>query len=122
MDKCLILPVHNETDIILARLRVRELARAQGFNVMNQARVSLAASSLARTLGLGGTHRGQITVEGLQDGGRSTGVRVVCTKTDGAEADYGAQTFDDLRLMVDELTVEELPSADLQVTMTKWRV
>jgi hypothetical protein len=48
-------------------------------------------------------------------------VRVICLKTDGAEAGYGSQAFDDLRLMVDELTIEELPSDDLQVTMTKWR-
>ena len=113
--------VHSEADVILARSLVRKLARENGFNVMDQARISLATSSLAHTLGLGGTQRGQIMLECLEDGARSRGVQVVCIKTGGARDDSEPGMFSDVRLMVDQLTVKELPADDLQVTLVKWR-
>jgi anti-sigma regulatory factor (Ser/Thr protein kinase) len=113
--------IKSEADVIMARLQVRNLARESGFNIMDQARISLATSSLAHALGLGGMRRGQITLECMGDGTRSTGVRVVCTKTGGATEKYEPGTFSDVRLMVDQITIEELPSNDLQVTLIKQR-
>jgi hypothetical protein len=111
--------VHDDLDIITARLLVRKLARARGFDIADQARISLAASSLVYTLGLERVHRGQIIIDCLSDGAR-TGIRVVYTKADGAIRGLNPEALDDVRLMVDELSVERLPGDDLQVTLVKW--
>ena len=42
--------IHNDLDIVVARLKAREVARELGFGTIDQARISLAAGELARTL------------------------------------------------------------------------
>ena len=44
------IPIKSDLDIVAARLKVREVARDMGFGTIDQARISLAASELARTL------------------------------------------------------------------------
>jgi hypothetical protein len=112
------LVIRDDLDIITARRQVRKLAGDKGLDIADQARISLAASSLAYTLGLG-PHKGQITVDCFSDGAR-TGVRVVCTKVAGAMGGLALEAFDDMRLMVDEMTIEKLPGNDLRVTLVKW--
>jgi hypothetical protein len=111
--------VGRDFDVIVARSRVRDLARRLGMGATDQARISLATSSAARTIGLGMPHRGQIVFEGLDDGKR-LGVRVVCTANNGASDKPYSGTFSNIRFMTDELTVEKLPSNEIQVTMVKW--
>lgn len=114
------LTIRSKSDIIFARSKVRDLARENGFSTMDQARISLATSSLANALGLGETQPDQIVIGCLNDGTRSTGVRVACIKKEGA-INGKPSNIGDVRLMVDEMTVEELPSQDLQVTVIKWQ-
>jgi anti-sigma regulatory factor (Ser/Thr protein kinase) len=111
--------VRRDFDVIVARSRVRDLARWLGMGATDQARISLATSSAARTMGLGGPHRGQIVFEGLNDGER-IGVRVVCTANNGASDESHLGTFSNIRFMTDELSVEKLPSNETRVTMVKW--
>jgi hypothetical protein len=111
--------VRTEFDVFIARMQVRKLARTTGFDITSQARIALATSSLARALRLGETHQGQVRVDCLHEG-ELTGVRVVCTAVNGANSDLASRTFPDTGWLVDELTVEELPSNDLQVTVVKW--
>lgn len=120
MNEPRIIEVVSEGDIILARMQVREFARAKGFNIMDQARISLATSSLAYALGLGSTCHGQIVIDCLSEGG-DTGLRVVCTRASAATGDLSERAFGDTRRMVDQLTVETLPSNEAQVTVIKWR-
>jgi serine/threonine-protein kinase RsbT len=110
--------IRGEYDIITARLLVRRLARAKGFDIADQARIALASSSLAYSLGLG-MRQGQVTIDSLNDGAR-TGVRVVCTEAGGATRDLAPEALDSVRFMVDELTIETLPGDDLQITLVKW--
>lgn len=110
--------VHTEFDIITARMKVRKLAQAMGLTTVDQARISLATSSLAQALGLGEAHPGQIVMAGLGRGER-TGVRVVC-KAGAITPNLSPMAFEDMRWMVDELTVETLPPNDVQVTLVKW--
>jgi hypothetical protein len=120
MNESQVLALHSESDIIAARLLVRRLARARGFDIADQARISLAASSLAYSLGLGGiVNEGQIAIECLSDGAR-TGIRVVYTKASSAMFDLALEAFEEMRFMVDELSVERLPGDDLRVTLLKW--
>jgi anti-sigma regulatory factor (Ser/Thr protein kinase) len=115
------LTIKNKSDIIFARSRVRNLARERGFNTMDQARISLATSSLANALGLGEKPQDQIIIGCLEDGTRSTGLRVICIKKEGVTDNGAPRAFGDVGLMVDEITVEELPSNDLKVTVIKWQ-
>ena len=119
MGKDQTITVDSESDVILARTQVRDLARALGMNLADQARVSLATSSLAKALGLGGMYRGQMTIESCCAGKR-TGVRVVCAKNDDARYDLAPGAFGETKWLVDELTLAPLPSNGLQVTLIKW--
>lgn len=119
MSKGQTITVQTDFDIIKARMKVRKLARAMGLKTVDQACISMATSSLAQTLGLGEAQQGRIAMDCL-GGGEHTGVRVVCTKADAATHDLSPKAFDDMRWMVDELTVETLPPNDLQVTLVKW--
>ena len=119
MSKGQTLKVQTDFDIITAQMRVRKLAQTIGLNTVDQACISLATSSLAQALGLGEKHQGQIVMDCLNEE-EHTGVRVVCTKADAATRDLSPRAFDDMRWMVDELTVEALPSNDVQVTLVKW--
>jgi hypothetical protein len=119
MDERQKIEVQTDFDIITARMKVRKLARAMGLKTVDQACISLATSSLAKVLGLGEEHQGQIAMDCL-GGEERTGVRVVCTKADAATRDRSPRAFDDMRWMVDELTVETLPPNNVQVTLIKW--
>jgi hypothetical protein len=119
MSKDQTITVRSDFDIIMARMKVRKLARAMGLNTVDQARISLATSSLAQALGLGERHHGQIAMNSLGEKKR-TGVRVVCTKANAVTRELSPRAFENMRWMVDELTVETLPPDDLQVTLVKW--
>ena len=109
----------TESDIVLLRMQVRDLARTVGMGLADQARVSLAASSLAKALGLGTQHPGLATFIGLARNGQ-TGVRVICADK-RAQSDCATGSLEEVRWMVDELTLELLPSSIRQATLTKWR-
>ena len=111
--------VQTEFDVFMARMQVRKLARAIGFDITSQARIALATSALARALRLGETRSGQVRIDCLSEDDH-TGVRVVCTAVGGASGSLTAETFADTKWLVDELIVEELPSDELEVTVIKW--
>ncbi len=114
--------IHAQIDVITARVKVRELARALGLKTTDQARISLATSSLAQTLGLGKKLPGQIIIDRLIREER-TGVRVVCVAADASDCDLKPEVSRDMGWMVDELTVETLPSnGGVQATLVKWAV
>ena len=119
MDESQTISVETEFDVFMARMQVRKLARAIGFDITTQARVALATSSLARALRLGETHQGQVIIDCLGDEQRS-GMRIACRAIKGTDFEVGSRAFTDVRWLVDELTVEELPSNDLRVTLVKW--
>ncbi|MDY7079374.1 MAG: hypothetical protein SXV54_20875 [Chloroflexota bacterium] len=111
--------VQTEFDISMARMQVRKLASAIGFDITGQARVALATSSLARALRLGETYQGHIVIACLGEGERS-GVQVACTVVDGADFEIGSRAFTDVKWLVDDLIIKDLGSNDLQVTLIKW--
>ncbi|HDQ73299.1 MAG TPA: hypothetical protein ENN19_14585 [Chloroflexi bacterium] len=119
MNESQTIAVQSEFDVFTARMQVRKLARAMGFDITNQARVALATSSLARALRLGEIYRGKVVIDCLE-GNERPGMRVVCRALDSANFEIGARAFTDVKWLVDDLTIEELPSSDLQVTLIKW--
>jgi len=120
MDEPEVIKILSGNDIILARMRVREVARSKGFDSMGQACISLATSSLAYALGLDRSCQGQIAIDCFRDQG-CTGIRVICTKAKAARDDFSSGTFTETRRMVDELKVEALPSDEVRVTVIKWK-
>jgi anti-sigma regulatory factor (Ser/Thr protein kinase) len=106
-------------DIMAARARVRELARQKGLGLTDQARISLATSSLADVLGLGTHRQGQIVINSI-DKEEHSGIRVICTAAKDAKRSLTSAQLDVHQLLVDELTIETLPSEDVQVTMIQW--
>lgn len=117
--------VDTNLSIISARAEIRKLARMAGLDTADQARISLAASTLAHFLDLGGQHNGAIHFERLNHD-QQPGVRVICV-TQGRklnntlESEHGG-TLNKLRWMVDDLSVEYLADNEIQITMTKWAV
>lgn len=115
-----IVTIRNESDVVMARMQVRDLARSIGMTLKDQACISLAASSLAQALGLGTLLLGQMAFECWRHEER-TGVRVVCQEKNGNKPEPAPATFDNTRWMVDEFYCETSPLNVFQVTMIKWR-
>ncbi len=120
MDESQTIEIHNQFDIVEARMQVRTLARQVGLDLFDQARISLAASTSAIILGLARREQGgQISMKRLADGKR-IGVQVVCTGSGMTLHDLASRVLDDAERMVDSLTVEALPSNGIKVTLIKW--
>lgn len=111
--------VNNELDIIEARMRVRTLAREAGLDLFDQARISLATSTLAIILGLEKGAQGWVTMKQLS-GSERVGVQVICSRHDVSLHDLAGGVMDDARRMVDELQVNESPEGGIAVTLLKW--
>jgi len=121
--------IENYSDIVEARVRVRSLAREASLDLFDQARISLATSTLAVILGMEKSGGGSIAMERLGPslpGGR--GVKVTCICKVGSEAalrganataDAGG-ALDDARRMVDDLLVHTAPNGGIEVTLIKW--
>jgi hypothetical protein len=128
--------VETEFDIMFARRMIRDMARGMGFAPCDQARVSLATSSLAHFMDLGGEHHGAISFQAYKGNGQSPRMQVVCTRnritpknghtsseTSIKDADSPhIQGLEKIKGMVDDLRIEALPPEDIQVTLTKYRV
>ena len=106
-------------DIMTARAKVREMARQKGLGLTDQARISLATSSMADVLGLGTHRHGQIVVASVEDEKR-TGIRVTCTAAKEAQIALTSSQIDVHRLMVDALDIETLPTGDVQAILIQW--
>ena len=69
------LPLHTDTDVVLARQRVRQLCQEQGFSIVDQTKMVTAASELgrnARTHGKGGVMTAEKVTDGVRKGVRLT--------------------------------------------------
>ena len=115
MNKTQTIAVQTESDIFTARMQVRELARAIGFDLTNQARVAQATSSLARALRLGKTQQGQVVIDCLNRD-ECLRVRVACTTANNIDFKAGTRAFRDVQWLVDELAIEELTPDRIRVT------
>lgn len=119
MTKIEIVMVRRDEDVIIARSRVRDLARGIGMTTVEQARISLATSAAARSLGIGAEHHGQITFEGM-NGSERVGIRVICQTKEPWAGEPTTGMFTDAKAMADELSVQKLESQELTVTVIKW--
>jgi hypothetical protein len=121
LSEPVVITVMSEFDVVKARMEARTQARQAGLAIEDQARISMATSSLAQALSLGKLYEGQIEISILA-GLRRPGVKVVCTTRSITDYRPVLQQLrgGDWDLMVDELSISLLPENDVQVVAVKW--
>jgi hypothetical protein len=115
--------VRNDTDIVNARMAVREFARECGFGSRDQACISLVSASVVGSLGLGKeTH--SIGIEILMEYFESSqkhGVRVSCIKYHSKMSDREVTNrLKSSYLLVDDIQMKPAPHDGIEVIVTKW--
>jgi hypothetical protein len=113
------LQINNSSDAIVARAKIRQSAREKGLDVTEQARISLAMYSLTGVLRIGNENPGQILVHLLKQDKRD-GLSVACVTSDTSEINPVPEMFSAIKWMVDEMTIEVLPSNAVKVTLIQW--
>jgi serine/threonine-protein kinase RsbT len=123
--------INNDLDIVVARMQVREMAKHLGFGTADQARISLAASELARLLvGSANSQAGEIVIFQATRNGHA-GMQVVCqipyqSLADDMGVETSAETCQQKHSLsgachlVDESLVEPYDDKSTRVTLTKW--
>lgn len=69
-------PIHNDLDIVAARMEGRTLAREMGFDIIDQARIATAISELARNAAMYACG-GEIILEQIELD-RMVGLQILC--------------------------------------------
>ncbi len=122
--------ISDDLDIVIVRIQTRNVAKKMGFDTINQARISLAASELARALcGNAGGSREIIMSDARQNG--HAGLQLSCLvnlehaptkdKTDWAqEPSIVSRNLSGACLLVDESFVEGQGGEHIRITLTIW--
>jgi serine/threonine-protein kinase RsbT len=123
--------INNDLDIVVARLRAREVAKEIGFGTIDQARISLAAGELARVLTRNLSGPGEIVISGIHTDGH-LGIQVISVspktsgqKLPGTTAADGTPLAAENELsgamaLVDEGVVEDQGEQGTRITLMKW--
>jgi len=111
----------NEADVINARLQTRQMAKDAGLTTMDQARISLAVSSLAHIIHLGDLHHGQIVLNHIIDAQRN-GVQVIWKLDSDCNIQQMAQELHNctMQQMVHELMVQTNQETGVCITAVMW--
>ena len=123
--------INNDLDVVTARMQARQFAKQMGFSTADQARISLAASELARVLSWHTNEPGEMIMSDASGKNGHAGVQVVCvihTKYVGADEDSAdadeisipRRSFAGACQLVDESIVEEQEGNQARVTLIKW--
>ncbi len=113
----IIILINMDVDIINARQKVREVARLMGMNVTDQARISMATSSIAYALKMGSHCNDQIHIEWIVNTlGR--GIRIVCMVDEYVE--LPVSILKDISWMTDQLTVESSYLKNSRIVLIKY--
>ena len=121
--------VNNDLDVVVARMQARELAKQIGFGTADQARISLAASELARVLSWNMNQSGEMVLSAASKNGQ-TGIQIDClvsNETAPLNGDSGQemtggrfQSIAGARKLVDESIVEAQGTKYTRVALFKW--
>lgn len=115
--------IHSEVDIVSARMAVREYARHCGMSLKDQACISMAASSMATSLGFGErtlSGGGEILIEYLENQPQR-GVRVRCIKRlSEKNAEESMHQVENSRWLVDDIEMKAISSDKVEIVLTKW--
>ena len=126
------LPVRGESDIVLARQRVRQLTQELKFSLVDQTMMITAASELSRNTliyGGGGTMEWRILQEGVRAGLRLAFVDegpgiadVTLAMKDGWTSGSGlGMGLSGSKRLVNEFDIQSAPGRGTRVTITRWK-
>lgn len=111
----------NETDIINARQQTRQMAKDAGLPIIDQARISLAVSSIAHLIGLGNNFSGKIVLNRILESHRS-GVQVIWMMDHHTK--NTVQVFEltgsHISMMVDEINIQDSEESGTNITAMIW--
>lgn len=113
------LNVQNSYDIISARMHVREAARNAGMNPSDQARISLATSSLMQALNIGQESCSIVMELDRLSDGQGHEFRVVFLFTHAGEAQAVQHAAESISWMVDNIVINEQENSQTEITLTK---
>jgi len=130
-----VLPIRGEDDIVTARGRARERAKALGFGMVDQSRIATAVSELTRNVLRYATDgRGEATLRPLQGPGARVGLEVVVADDgpgianlseamrDGVTGGQGlGMGLPGTKRLMDEMEVDTGPGRGTIITIRKWR-
>jgi hypothetical protein len=115
--------IHNEIDIVSARMAVREYARHCGLSLKDQACISMAASSMASSLGFGTkalSGGGEILIEYVEYSPKR-GIRVSCIKRYAENEDPDTiRHMESSRWLVDDIQMKAISADRVEIIITKW--
>lgn len=128
-----LIPIHSESDIIIARQEGRILAQRLGFSPVDQARITTAISELARNIVLYGI-RGTVTLHRVQNPEGRPGIEARFDDEGPGIADIdqamgqgytsakglGAGLPGTQRLM-DEFQISSTPGQGVHIVIRKWK-
>lgn len=115
--------IMNQTDIYAARMHTREVARMLGFELAQQAQISLATSNVAQLLKMAGSDvasaNWQITIRAIEQ--ENPGVEVQFEGLFAENYDQIMAQLPRIQSIVDEFNMERLPGEMLRVIIKKWK-
>lgn len=129
-----VVTIQSDLDIVLARSTVRAIARGIGFGPLDQSRMAMAVSDLARSIVLA-AGAGWLTVRVLeregkkgieievQEGGEpsSDGARVMPSRSLPALAVPEGNTVVAAKRLMDEWEMQSQVGAGMRICCRKWR-
>jgi serine/threonine-protein kinase RsbT len=118
--------IHSELDVVATRMQTRLMARQLGFSSVDQARISLAASELARYLSTHANRHGEIIINCTQVRGH-VGIEVIsqtgpqeANGTNGHQTENTPPNISSIASLVDEYLVETAGLNGTRITVMKW--
>jgi hypothetical protein len=121
VDRVRTIPIMSQADIYAARMTTRQVAIEIGMNLIDQARISLATSSLASCLKMGGTSAlpDQILINGIVEE-PNHGIRLVFITRHPSRRNCLDEEIAKINEVFDVHLVEEIPENALRITLIKW--
>jgi serine/threonine-protein kinase RsbT len=121
--------VSSDLDVVTARMKARKMAKQMGFGTADQARISLAASELARALSWNNDAPGEIIFSETHQNGQQ-GLQVAClVKQEYVSTDDQAKSSQPsvptrcvagACQLLDESIVEARDDQKAQIILIKW--
>ena len=127
--------IQGESDIVSARQRAREVAKALGFGPLDQSRIATAVSELTRNVVRYATEgRGEVLIRPRPQTERGAGLEIVVADegpgiadieralSDGFTSGHGmGMGLPGTKRLMDEMEIESTVGRGTIVTIRKWR-
>ena len=120
-DETTIIRIFTLSDSLEARMRARQLARTMGFNLQEQAFISLATWELAIQLGMGISREGSVNIDTITKDNRQ-GICIVYSFEKMTDSDQNVLSSNDIKSIVDEIEIRKPKQQNglVEISAIKW--